>query len=107
MNIIFTILVLLLLNGCNSSQVPKCDEPEVLTLANQALKNAPLIKALENSKMKIGDLQNPGEVEYDSNKDHRVCRAQIRDIDGSDVWLKFKVSWHNKKESQIFVEFIQ
>ena len=107
MDKIFALLIFLALAGCSSSQVPKCDDPEVLTLANQALRNAPLIKALENSKMKIGDFQNPGEVEYDSNKDHRVCRVQVKDTDGSEVWLKFKVSWHNKKESQIFVEFIQ
>lgn len=101
-------LFMLIIASCRSKEVATCDNSLILKTANDIIHDSPLVKAIKKKNLgQIGKLNSPGEVEYDKTKDIRICRAQIKDTDGSDIWVKFKVSWHNKDKDEFFIEFME
>lgn len=83
-----------------SGDVPACDAPEVVSLATESIREAPLIKL---SGFTIDGLSMPAEVEYNTGSETRRCRAQLSHALGKEM-IEYTVQWHDKAKGIIYVE---
>jgi hypothetical protein len=86
-----------------SGSLPACDNAQVMELAGQAVRNAPLVKL---SGIQVKSVTDGGEASYDASAEKRTCRAMMETSLGQEV-LKFTVEWHNKDKGEIFVQIVQ
>lgn len=82
------------LAGCGPS-LPGCDDPKVAELATHILRE----------RIPAGSLSQHGEVEADSSKARRVCRAELRIHESiPPTWVKFAVEPHG--DGSFFLQFM-
>jgi len=102
LGIVGGIWVLLSLAGFVSGDVPACDAPEVVDLATQSIKDAPLIKL---SGFEVKGLSMPAEVNYNTSTETRLCRAQLSHALGNEM-IQYAVQWHDKAKGIIYVQIV-
>jgi hypothetical protein len=83
--------------------LPACDSPEVVSLAEKVIKNSPVIKLLG---LQIKSISIPAERSYDPDTEKRICRAILSSSVGDEA-IQYSVEWHNKDKNMIWVEIIQ
>lgn len=96
------IFILITIPSFLSNNLPACDSPEVVSLAENVVKNAPAIKTLGIQSIKI---KVPAEKYYDSASEKRVCRAMLSSSAG-DESIHYSVEWHDQKKNVIWVEIV-
>jgi hypothetical protein len=86
-----------------SGSLPACDAPEVMRLAVQIVREAPLIKL---SGIEVKGVTNGGEVDYDALGEKRLCRAILQTALGQEA-IQYTVEWHDKAKGEIWVQIAQ
>jgi hypothetical protein len=89
--------------GHMNGDLPTCDNPEVVSLAERAVKNSPAFQLLG---IKLKAISIPAERSYDPNQEKRVCRAMFSHSVGEEV-IQYSVEWHDKNKNIIWVEILQ
>jgi len=87
-----------------AGSLPRCDDPEVVSLAEKVIKNSPIVKI---TGLNIKGISIPAEKSYDADAEKRVCRAMLNysEAEGEES-IQYSVEWHDKKKGLIWVEVL-
>ena len=83
-------------------QLPSVDAPEIVQLAERAIRESPAIK-LSGGLIGTVVISNPGEISYDKHQQRRVARAELKTNLGSEV-IYYAVEWQNRSKGIIWVQ---
>jgi len=93
-------LALATLLGCNlHKKLPACDDAKVMSLAKQAIQNAPS----NRGRFLALNLGIPGETRVRQSPPKRVCRTSLSSTFGNEI-LFYSVEWQNEKKGIIWVQ---
>ena len=91
-----------MLTWIGSSKLPEVDDPEVVALAEQALRDSPIVAVLlEDLEAEMGarasrvKISFPKEIDYDKRLKKRLARAQLSTVLGNEI-VYYTVEWHDK-----------
>jgi hypothetical protein len=82
--------------------LPAVDAPEVVALAESAIRESPALKLTAGMVGSI-TISNPGEISFDKHLQKRVARAQLMTNLGSEV-IYYTVEWQNRSKGIIWVQ---
>jgi hypothetical protein len=85
-----------------SPTLPAVDAPEIVQLAERAIRESPAIK-LSGGLIGTITISNPGEISYDKQHQKRVARAELKTHLGSEV-IYYTVEWQNRSKGIIWVQ---
>ena len=85
----------IILSGCLSSDLPKCDDKEVKSLLGQIFNDS--FKE-DGDDTRFIDSKNALEKGFNKEKKIRVCSADVMVSDGSEAKIIYNVQWQNEKE---------
>jgi hypothetical protein len=85
----------------SGSALPQVDSPEVLSVAQQALRESPVLKLLGVDQASIS---SAGEIRYDPVKQRRVARALLKTPLGNET-AYYTVEWQDRSKGSFWVQF--
>ncbi len=85
-----------------SGSLPSCDAPEVVSLGEKVIRDAPLVKL---SGLQVKGISLPAERSYDPSVEKRVCRAMLTHALGEEA-IQYSVEWHDKSKGMIWVQIL-
>jgi hypothetical protein len=94
--------VALTIVGYMVGSLPACDAPEVIRLAEQAIRESPVIKL---TGLQIDGISTPGETGYDAVNEKRTCRGVLKSSLGQEV-VQYSVDWQNKANGVVWVQIL-
>lgn len=86
----------------SGSILPSCNAPETISLAEQMIRNAPVIKL---NGIQVKGISLPAEKSYDASANKRTCRAILTHALGEES-IQYTVEWHDKAKGLISVEIL-
>lgn len=85
-----------------AGSLPKCNDKEVVALAEKVIREAPLIKL---SGLEVKGIYLPAERSYNSSTETRLCRAMLAHALGEEG-IQYTVEWHDKNKGLIWVQMV-
>ena len=85
-----------------SGTLPACDSPEVISLAEKIVRDAPLVKL---TGLSVKGISMPAERKYDIEQEVRTCRGILTHAAGEEA-IQYTVEWHDQKKGLIWVNIL-
>jgi hypothetical protein len=86
--------------GLVQGTLPACDSPDVVNLAQNIIKDSPLVKL---SGLQVTGLTVVAQKSYDPSEEKRVCRGKPTHAAGTQG-IQYSVEWHDKAKGLIWVQ---
>ena len=86
-----------------SNSPPSCDSPQIVELAEQAIRDSPLVKL---SGVELMGVTSGGQVAHDYFDEKRTCRAILETELGRQA-IKYTVEWSDRDRRAIWLEIVR